>query len=72
MTLKIRLLYKKHSDHIACRNASEYIYDPRDLIDGKPHPLFLPYNPIEKDPDEVEFDHEATQEELEAAFKEMT
>lgn len=65
--VKQRYLYKESG---ACRHASEYVYDPRDLdANGNPPGWFLPHTPIVADDDEVEFDHPASQIEIALAFK---
>lgn len=67
--MKIRHLYREFTDHIAYRCATEHVYDPRDLDkDGNPPLHFLRHDTVVKDPEEVEFDHEPTADELRAAF----
>lgn len=70
MTLiKIRLLFRDCGDHLARRDASEYVYDPRDLDEhGQPPSWFLRSDLIKKTSDEIEFDHEPSAAELRAAF----
>jgi hypothetical protein len=61
----MRHLYRHCGDHIAWRAAHEYQYDPRDLgPDGEPKPGLLRRAPrIEPVEDELEFDHQLTDEE---------
>ena len=69
MTMRMRYLYRNRGDHISMRSAHEYVVDQRDLdADGKPPKIFLPFVKIEKEPEEIEFDHPATEDELRKAF----
>lgn len=70
MTVKIRHRYRDRGDHLSFSDASEYVFDPRDLdADGKP-PRFMktPEPPGEPEDGEIEFDHPPTEDELRAAF----
>ncbi len=54
----------------AGRDASHYVYDPRDLDEnGNPPGWFLPQgDPIAAEPHEIEFDHVPTDIEIAIAF----
>lgn len=64
--MRVRILARASG---AMRNASEYVYDPRDLINGQPPGWFLKPDPITPEPDEIEFDHVPTDIEIALAFK---
>lgn len=70
--MKVRFLYRNAGDHIAFRDASERVVDPRDLdANGNP-PAWAVSTPIAKEADEVEFDHKPTDAELAVAFPNLT
>lgn len=68
MTVRIKHRYRDAGDHLAYRNASVYVFDPRDFINGKPPGNLLGSVELELEDGEIEFDHEPTAAELRDAF----
>jgi hypothetical protein len=69
MTIKVRYFYADRGDHIAFRDGSQHVIDPRDLDDhGNPKFSCIAQVKAEPEPGEVEFDHQPTEEELDLAF----
>jgi len=68
--MPILFRYRDRGDHNSYRNCSQHDVDPRDIDQktGKPPPWMKIGTPIPIEEGEIEFDHEPSEDELDAAF----